>query len=87
MGAPKGHRRLKCPNHDHVRDSHYLLYESIGSISPDSGTRCRRCGCTMALHKPQNQVTEWFSTTSNALWYSSPEKQEQVDFVINSVDK
>ncbi len=53
MGTLKEIRGLKCPNHDHVRDNHYFLYESVGSMSPTSGTRCKRCGYTMALHKPQ----------------------------------
>lgn len=53
MGTLREIIGLKCPNHDHVRDNHYFLYESVGSISPNSGTRCKRCGYTMALHKPQ----------------------------------
>ena len=33
------------------------------------------------------QVVERFSTTPNARWYSSPENQKQVYFVMNPVDR
>ena len=53
MGIIKEIRGLKCPNHDYVRDNHNFTYESIGGLAPTNSTRCKRCGYTKSLHKPQ----------------------------------
>ena len=39
------------------------------------------------IFRSLNQVVERFSTTPNARWYSSPENQKQVYFVMNPVDR
>lgn len=44
-------RGLKCPNHDYLRDNHNFTYD--GNLIPTSGTRCKLCGYTKSLHKPQ----------------------------------
>lgn len=47
-------RRLKCPNHDYVRDYHHFKYqEAYPDARPTSCTRYMKCAYTMPLHKPQ----------------------------------
>lgn len=44
---------LKCPNHEYLRDNYHFVYETATGGAPTSGTRCKRCGYTKSLHKPQ----------------------------------
>lgn len=53
VGILKEIRGLKCPNHDYVRDNYKFTYESIGGMAPTNSTRCKRCGYTKSLHRPQ----------------------------------
>ena len=47
-------RRLKCPNHDYVRDNHHFMcQEAYPAARPTSSIRCIKCGYTMSLHKAQ----------------------------------
>ncbi len=47
-------RRLKCPNHDYVRDNHHFMcQEAYPAARPTSSTRCIKYGYTMSLHKAQ----------------------------------
>lgn len=56
MGTIKELRGLKCPNHENIRDNYCFTYECIGGLRPHNGTRGVRCGYTMSLHKPQNDI-------------------------------
>lgn len=45
---------LKCPNHEYQRDNYHFTYQpAFPGASPNSGTRCIKCGYTMSLHKVQ----------------------------------
>lgn len=45
--------KLKCPNHEYVKDNHVFTYDLPLGLNPTNGTRCLRCGYTKSLHKQQ----------------------------------
>lgn len=44
---------LKCPGHEHLKDSHNFMYQEVNGNPSTSYTRCMRCHYTKGVHKAQ----------------------------------